>query len=122
MGDLQKAVSPVSFSLLYSHTSVLVGFRTHQILYSHFDERKNVSALGTCSGLIALARACMSHSSTPQEKMLHHSSLEKFRSVLVGFSTSQVLERITMSTRVSLALVTVKGHYDFHTVVYRSDN
>ena len=37
----------------YSHTSVLVRFRTHQNLYwSHFDKKKSVSALSACSGLI----------------------------------------------------------------------
>ena len=37
----------------YSHTSELVGFRPLQTLYSsHFDEKKNVSALGNCSYLL----------------------------------------------------------------------
>ena len=29
--------------------------------------RKNVSALGACSGLVTLARTCMSHDTAPQE-------------------------------------------------------
>ena len=48
--------------------------------------RKDVSALGACSGLIALARACMSHNTAPQKKTRHHS-------VFVGFSTSHESRR-----------------------------
>ena len=40
--------------------------------------RKDVSALGACSGLIALARACMSHNTAPQGEMLHHLSLARY--------------------------------------------
>ena len=36
---------------------------------------KNVSALGTCLPLVALARIYESHTTTPQGKMLHESSL-----------------------------------------------
>ena len=54
---------------------LLVHFKTCQALYSsHFDEKKNAPSLGTCLGLLALARTCMSHNAAPQEKMLHHPS------------------------------------------------
>ena len=39
----------------------------------HILMRKNVLALGAGSGLIALARTCLSHDAAPQEEMLHHS-------------------------------------------------
>ena len=72
----------------YSHTSVLVVFRTHQTLYSlHFDEKK---------GLVALASTGVSHNAAPQEKMLH-------RSGLVSSSTGrEFLDKSTMSTEVPL--------------------
>ena len=63
----------------YSHTSVLVRFRTCQILYlSQFDRKKNVSTLGACSELITLARTCMSHDVALQETMFHCSVLSSF--------------------------------------------
>ena len=46
--------------------------------------RKNVSALGTCSGLAALARTCMSYAAAPRENTLH-------RPVLVDFGTRHEL-------------------------------
>lgn len=55
----------------YSHTLVL-GFRTAQTLCSsHFDGKENVSMFSPCSGLIVLARTCISIESTPQENILH---------------------------------------------------
>ena len=47
----------------HSHTSVLLGFRTHQTLYSlHFDEKKK------CINIQRLLRTkmSMSHDSVPQ--------------------------------------------------------
>ena len=65
----------------YSHTLVLVGFRNHQTLYSsHFDKKKMFQH--TAHARDALARTCMSHKVTPQEKMLHHL-------VLISSGTSQ---------------------------------
>ena len=40
-----------------------------------FCREKNVSALNTCSGLVTVARTCMSHDVAPQEKVLHCSVL-----------------------------------------------
>ena len=58
--------------------------------------QKNVSAVSACSGLIALARTFMSHTTIPQEKMLHHS-------VLTGFGTCHVFwNELMMSTEVPL--------------------
>ena len=62
--------------LKHSDSWVLVSCRTCQTWYSsHFDEGKNVSALGACAPVVTLARTCMSHGATLKEKMLHRSSL-----------------------------------------------
>ena len=64
------------FKKKYSHTLVLVVIRPHQTWYSsHFDEKKNVSALGASLKLVTLARICMSHNTALKEEMLHHSVL-----------------------------------------------
>ena len=55
----------------YSSASVLISFRLIKPGTRCFLMRKNVSAIGTCSGLVALARTCMSHNATPQEKVPH---------------------------------------------------
>ena len=61
----------------------------------HILRRKNVSALGTCSGLI-LSRAYMSHEAASEEKMLYHL-------VLTGFGTHHKFQNgLTMSTKVPL--------------------
>ena len=72
----------VSTETKYSYTSALLSFRTRQTLFPlHFDQKKNVSAFGACSGVGVLARSCMSHSALPQEKMLPHSALAQCSSV-----------------------------------------
>ena len=79
----------------YSHILVLIGFRTCQTLYFlHFDEKKIVSALGACSGLIIFAKICMSHTAL-QEKLLHWS-------VVIGFGTSHNFWSKLMTTMVPL--------------------
>ena len=60
-----------------------------------FWQGKNVSALSPCSGLIILARTCMSHDAIPQENMPH-------RSVLVGLGTHHEFQNELMSTEVPL--------------------
>ena len=86
---------------IYSHTLVLTGFKpgTRQTLYlSHFNEKKSVSALNTCSGHVALARIFMSHNAAPQKKMVHHL-------VPVGLGTSHSFwSKLMMSTEVPLYL------------------
>ena len=75
----------------YSHTLVLVSFRTCQTLYSsHFDEKKNVSALGACLGLFALARTCMNHDASLKEKRLQHLLLAWYLSVSVLVTNSRM--------------------------------
>ena len=56
-----------------------------------------------CSGLVTLARTCISHYAAPQAKMLH-------RSVLVGFGTHHKFgKELTTSTEVPLFLA--PGYY-----------
>ena len=81
-------------TLQYWSVSELIKPYTHGILMG----KKNVSTLGACSGLFALARTCMSHNTTPQEKMLH-------RSALVGFGTHHKFQNeLTTCTEVPLLL------------------
>ena len=71
------------FKKKYSHTLVLVVIRPHQTWYSsHFDEKKNVSALGACWAPAAFARTCMGHGAA------HASSFEKMRHHLVLVTSS----------------------------------
>ena len=64
---INKYVSRITLIPRYLSASGLITAHIHCILM-----RKNISALGTCSGLIALARTRMRHDATLQEKMLHH--------------------------------------------------
>lgn len=86
-----------AYQMNYSQTSALVSFRTCQTLSaSHSDERKN--AVGTCLGLLALARTRGITVVCPQEKTTHPS-------VLVGFGTChEFWNGLTMSAEVPLCL------------------
>ena len=82
----------------YSHTSVLVCFRTHQTLHSlHFDKRKMFqhSAL-TGDSLHLLQLVC--HFAAPQEHVFHHS-------VFFSFGTCHDFQnKLTTSTEVPLKI------------------
>ena len=72
-----------------SHTSVLISFRTRQPRYlSRFDEKKDVSALGAGSGLVALARTRKSPDAAPREKTLGHALPPQYSLVLTLVTSS----------------------------------
>ena len=84
----------------YSCTLVLVGPRTHQTLdSSHSDKKKSVSAPGACSGLVTLARTCVSHGHPARGNALSVLAC----SVLEGFGTHHKFwNELMMSVKVPL--------------------
>ena len=89
-------------SRCYSHISVLAGLNLSNPELIAFSREKIVSALCACSGLIALTRACMSHTPPLKRKCFstHHLlSTHQFQ------HSSRVLERIKDEYRDT----TVKG-------------
>ena len=86
----------------YSHTSVLIGFRTWQTsseLIAFWWEK-----VFQHLGLVALAGTYVSHNTVLQEKMLHHSSCL----VLISFSTHHDFQkRVMTSTGVPLYFLCV---------------
>ena len=57
---------------------------------------KNVSALGACSGLVALAQTCLSHAAALQEQVLHHTVA---CSPLISFGTGHKFRHKWMMIR-----------------------
>ena len=78
---------------MYSHTSVLVSFRTRQTLYSsHFED----TWLSAFWELVALAGTYMSQDAASQEKKLHCS-------ILLTFNTPHKFRnKLTMPTEIPL--------------------
>ena len=92
---LELHINGITVIPWYSSASELIKLCTRPILR----RKKNVSALGTFLGLVPLARTCMRHNATQQEKMPH-------RSVLVGFGTRHKTQNeLTTSARVPLYTV-----------------